>query len=264
MWLGIGSVKGGVGSTTAALELAYAATRRRVGRRHRRVAVIDLDPQAAATEAVEPASREVGVKDVFATRQQLSLRDVLVPTSWPRILIAPASRELANREVDLTPASMHVLREARDSEEIADLVDDVIIDIPRTGGRVAFSGLLATERFFVTAKATMWAFQGAEDMTYNALRVKGLGNDRLSVSGYIVSDYEESSASLRILNDMRARYGKLVCDPPIPRASLVPDALESYHTPCREFGDGDLSSVADRYQEIYDALLKRERETDGG
>jgi chromosome partitioning protein len=263
MWLGIGSVKGGVGTTTAALELAYAATRRRVGRRLRRVALIDLDPQGGATDAVEPVDRTAGVKDVLAPgragEEPLRLREILVPTAWPRVLLAQASRELANRERDLTPQRMHVLRKARDTGEIADLVDDVIIDLSRNSGRVALSGMLAAEKLLITARASMWAFQGAEEMTYTALRVREAGNPGLEICGYVVSEFEEKPESLRILGDMKSRYQHLVHDPPIPRNPLVSEALESYHTPCREFSNGALVPVADGYQAIYDRLLEKER-----
>lgn len=255
MWIGVGKGKGGAGCTTSALELAYAATRRRTRSGGlRRVAVLDLDPQGNATDVLEPASRRIGIKDVLAP-EPLALGDVLVPTVWEQVLVAPADRFLANREADLTPSGIATLRRARLSGEIADLVDDVIVDLPRDIGKITAAGLLGIEHLFITARSTIWGAQGAEEMRYTAQRISGKGNPELKISGYIVAAHEETEDSRRVLEEMKSRFGNLLLAPPIPRNPRVSEALESYHTPCREYGAG-LEPVADIYQDFYDRLLK--------
>ncbi|MFJ2819087.1 ParA family protein [Streptomyces sp. NPDC087294] len=252
MWIGVGKGKGGAGCTTSALELAYAASRRRTrsGRR-RRVGLLDLDPQGNATDVLEPASRSVGIKDVLAPDEPLHLRDVLVPTEWEGVLVAPADRFLANREIDLTPGRIAALRRARLEGHIADLVDDVVIDLPRDIGKIAACGLLGIEHLFIAARATVWGAQGAEEMRYTAQRVAEKGNPELRISGYIVTAYENTSDSRRILQEMKERFGSDLLMPPIPRRSRISESLESYHTACREYG-AELEKVADIYQKIWD------------
>ncbi|MFC9431484.1 ParA family protein [Streptomyces sp. NPDC056987] len=252
MWIAVGKGKGGAGCTTAVLELAYAAARRRRGRRPRRVGVIDLDPQGNATDVLEPESRSLGIKDVLNPHSPLSLRDVLVPASWERILVAPADRFLANREVDITARGITALRRARLSGEIDDLVDDVIIDLPRDVGKLAATGLLGAETLFIAAQATMWGAQGAEEMRYTAERISAKGNPDLRIAGFIISAYDDARDSKRVLNEMKENFGEKVILPPIPRRVRVREAIESYHTPCREYGGEDLVEVSDIYQSVYD------------
>ncbi|MFI5752454.1 ParA family protein [Streptomyces sp. NPDC051644] len=254
MWIGVGKGKGGAGCTTSSLELAYAATRRKRDGRRRRVAVIDLDPQGNATDVLEPESRRIGIKDALAPDQPLPLREVLVPTVWDGVLLAPADRFLANRAADMDPRAVATLRRARLSGEIEDLVDDVVIDLPRDIGKLAAAGLLGIEHLFIAARATVWGAQGAEEMRYTAEKISEKGNPELSIAGYIVTAYEGTQDSSRVLGEIENCFGGLLIKPPVPRCPEITEALESYHTPCREFG-GDAESVADLYQAIYDRLL---------
>jgi chromosome partitioning protein len=256
MWIAVGKGKGGAGCTTASLELAYAATRRMRGVRQRRVALLDLDPQGNASSVVEPDSRSVGIKDALAPVSPLRLRDVLTPTSWEGISVASADRFLANREADITAEGIAALRTARLSGEIDDLVDDVIIDLPRDIGKLSATGLLGAEWLFITARATMWGAQGAEEMRYTAQKIARKGNPDLKIAGYIVAAYEENEDSERVLGEMRNAFGEQILNPVVPRRVRVSEAIESYHTPCREYGD-DLTIVADTYQSFYDSLLEK-------
>ncbi|WP_327359818.1 ParA family protein [Streptomyces sp. NBC_01304] len=257
----MGKGKGGAGCTTASLELAYAATRRRrPDGQPRRAAVIDLDPQGNATDVLEPNTRRIGIKDALAPNDPLALRDVLVPTMWPGVLVAAGGRFLANREADLTARGMATLRQARLSGELSDLVDDVIVDLPKDVGKLSATGLLGIEHLYITARPTIWGAQGAEEMRYTAGRIAQKGNPELQIAGYIIAAYEETSDAERVHTEMRDRFGDLVQDPPVPRRARVPEALESYHTPCREYG-GDLTDVADVYQSLYDRLLDKGEES---
>ncbi|MFF2902713.1 ParA family protein [Streptomyces sp. NPDC057966] len=254
MWIGVGKGKGGAGCTTSALELAYAATRRRRGGRRRRVAVLDLDPQGNATDVLEPETRRTGIKDALMPGQPLRLRDVLVPSVWSHVMVAPADRFLANREADMDPRGIATLRRARLGGELDDLVDDVVIDLPRDIGKLAAVGLLGAEHLFVAARATVWGAQGAEEMRYTAKKIAEKGNPELSIAGYIVTAYDDKGDSRRVLGEIRNQFGDSLVKEPVPRCLEITEALESYHTPGREFGEG-AEVVSTVYQGIYDQLL---------
>src|SRR5664279_14387 len=81
------SGKGGVGKTTAAVNVAALAAR------SLRVVLWDLDPQGAATHclAAIPAARGAA-KEVARGRRPLT--DDVVATRWTRLAIVPADRSL--------------------------------------------------------------------------------------------------------------------------------------------------------------------------
>ncbi|GAA2100435.1 ParA family protein [Streptomyces albiaxialis] len=269
MWIGVGKGKGGTGGTTSALEIAHAAVRRRRQEGDpRAIAVLDLDPQGDATTVLEPERLSPGIKDVLARPVAddqlgdgpLSLRAVLTPTAWDGIVAAPAGRLLANREIDMVPESLRALRGARLSEELDDMVADVVVDLPRGLGNLAVAGLLAIEELFIVARASLWSAQGAEEMRYSAERIRARRNPELEIAGIIVTEFDRTRDAKRILRTMRESrtLGNLVLSPPIPRNPLVRESIESFHTPLRDFGDAGLIEIADMYQGIYDEMRARQ------
>ncbi|MGA1701754.1 MAG: ParA family protein, partial [Candidatus Nanopelagicales bacterium] len=80
------SLKGGVGKSTTVLGLAGAAWARGL-----RALVIDLDPQANATVALDPPPFAFTVGDVLADARPGIAREAIVPTGWgPQVDLLPS------------------------------------------------------------------------------------------------------------------------------------------------------------------------------
>ncbi|MDI3279607.1 AAA family ATPase, partial [Arthrobacter sp. AL08] len=95
----IGNRKGGVGKTSVTLGLATGL--RLIGKK---VLVIDLDPQANATDALEGAG-EFDIFDVLYGGEAGTLGQAITPTSWSGIDLIPSSESLARLETEsiMTP-----------------------------------------------------------------------------------------------------------------------------------------------------------------
>jgi cellulose biosynthesis protein BcsQ len=120
------SGKGGVGKTTAAVNVAALAAR------SRRVVLWDLDPQGAATHclAAVPAARGVA-KDV--ARGKRALIDSAVATRWEGLALVAADRTARN--LDRLLDDDHLLRDRL--EALRDHYDLVVLDCPPGAGRLA-------------------------------------------------------------------------------------------------------------------------------
>jgi cellulose biosynthesis protein BcsQ len=93
------SIKGGVGKSTAAVNLAHAAAT--AG--GRRTLLWDLDAQGATTFLVQSAP-QAGRKARAALAGDADLADLVIETAIPRLHLLPADRSLRRLEGDLAQA----------------------------------------------------------------------------------------------------------------------------------------------------------------
>ncbi|MGH8246718.1 MAG: ParA family protein [Gammaproteobacteria bacterium] len=118
------NLKGGVGKTTAAVNLAFAATKR-----GRSVLVWDLDPQGAATYffRVKPKVKGGGKKLINGKRE---LADFIKGTNYENLDLMPA--DFSYRNLDLYLKKKHKTRDrlARLIDPIQRDYDFVILDSP--------------------------------------------------------------------------------------------------------------------------------------
>lgn len=118
------NLKGGVGKTTAAVNLAFAATRR-----GRRILVWDLDPQGAATFffRVKPKVKGGGKKLISGKRE---LADFIKATNYGNLDLMPA--DFSFRNLDLYLKKKHKTRDrlARLIDPIRQDYDFVVLDSP--------------------------------------------------------------------------------------------------------------------------------------
>src|SRR3954452_17098807 len=103
--LAIANQKGGVGKTTTAINLGTALAA--IGEN---VLILDLDPQGNASTGlgIDLKHREVSTYDVL--RGEAALREAILPTSVPRLHIAPSTMDLSGSELETAQARDRAFR----------------------------------------------------------------------------------------------------------------------------------------------------------
>jgi cellulose biosynthesis protein BcsQ len=216
------SLKGGVGKTTVALGLAGAALVHGV-----RTLVVDLDPQANATVALDAASTTASVADVLDEPSPAVLRRAIVPSGWGEgvdVLVGAEQTERHNRpDPDaahlgrLGRALEHLALRAPDGPDTADGADGadgsggpdgghdrggdgapgwsadappyrlVIVDCPPSLGQLTRGALAAADRALLVTDPTMFAVSGVQ-RAFDAVHAeRERGNPHLQPLGVLVN-----------------------------------------------------------------------------
>lgn len=155
--------KGGSGKTTTAVHLTQF-----LALRGYRVLAVDLDPQASLTAlfGIQPElDKNPSFYDALRyDENRRSIKEIISPTNFPLLSLAPANLELQEYEYE-TPIAMHAedpragrmfyTRIGSALEEIDENYDVVVIDCPPQLGYLTLTALAASTSVLITVHPQM-------------------------------------------------------------------------------------------------------------
>jgi chromosome partitioning protein len=179
--------KGGVGKTTAAVNLAAA-----LAQLGQRVCVIDLDPQAHATThlGIEPDGKAGSMYEVLVNNRPLAeVRRKVGERLW----VAGSDINLAAAEVELAGVVGRevILRDLLLQDEGA--FDFVFMDCAPSLGVLTLNALAAANEVFIPLQPHFLALHGMGKLLETTALVARRINPSLKVTGIILSLYEAST-----------------------------------------------------------------------
>lgn len=224
--IAIGNQKGGVGKTATTLGLASAA--RAAGAR---VLVLDLDPQANATDVLSPVVADgPGSFGVLADPKRgggVSVEDAISPTAWSGVDIVPATYALAEVDSDTSATQPLRLRKALTAAgETLARYDVMLLDCPPSLGRLLMAGLVAASDLLIVTEPGQHALQGVGRLEETAAEVRdGFGQDTPRLIGIIANRAKQRTADHVFREgELRTAYGELVLPGVVPDRIAVADA----------------------------------------
>ena len=244
--------KGGSGKTTTAVNLAAA-----LGEKDRRVLVVDLDPQASASNwyGVKDAGR--GLLEVFTDGRDLT--SLVQGTEAPGVSIVPSSSWLVGIEKALSgEVGAETLLRKRTGDLAAGKWDYMLIDCPPTLGTLTVNALTAVQEVLVPVEAHVMALNGLVQLIQTVNAVKERLHPPLRMAGILACRVDARTRhALEVVEQLRERFLRVVYRT-IIRENVRLAECPSFGVPITQY-DPD-SHGAEDYRSLAGEVIKQEKD----
>ena len=251
--IAISNQKGGVGKTTTTINLAAALSRQGFS-----TLVVDIDPQGNASTGlgIEPEARGLTTYDLLL--DGAALTDVVVPTEFNGILIAPATTDLSSADIELVANERRstLLRDAFQAEAFVALsLDYVLIDCPPSLNLLTVNAMVAADAILIPLQSEFFALEGLSQLMLTIREIRQSANPALRIEGILLTMHDQRNRlSQQVERDARETLGDLVFKTIVPRNVRVSEA-PSHARPVIDYDPMSKGSLA--YQALAQELLAR-------
>lgn len=242
--LAIYNIKGGVGKTATAVNLAYLSATAGI-----RTLLWDLDPQASATfyfrvrDGVDGRLRKL-------VRGKKRLASFVRGTDYEGLDLLPADFDYRNLDLELEKAGKPRRRMRNMLGPLADLYDHVYLDCAPSISLVSEGVFAAADALLVPTIPTTLSLRTLDQLQGY---LKRIGNDRVQVLPFFCMADRRKALHRRILDDAAGRAQRFLRST-IPYSSVV-EQMGIHRTPLGVFAPG---SDADRaYRELWREAMSR-------
>lgn len=245
--ISVANQKGGCGKTTTAVNLsAYLA------QKGRRMLLIDLDPQGAATTSLGVKKRKLEKTVYNVMVDDIGLSDVIIPGVAPGLDIAPANMNLSAAEQGLVnqPGRETIIKMKLKAQSGYDYV---LIDTPPSLGILTLNSLVACSTLIIPVQTEYFAMEGMSQL----LKIIKMVEERLLGSSikrrYLLTMYDaRTNLSKEVAEQVREHFKDEVYKTVIPRSVKLAEA-PSHGKPISLHEPDSPGALA--YQQLADEVI---------
>jgi chromosome partitioning protein len=212
--------KGGVGKTTTTVNLGAA-----LAYYGRKVLIIDLDPQGAASIALNRKAKPDQKTIYNSLMGDVLIKDIVISTSIENLDIIPANIDLSASEVQLINEVARESVLARTIKPITNDYDVILIDSQPSLGLLTVNALTASKGVIIPLEAEYFAMRGAALLVDTIEKIAERLNPTLKIDGILVTMFDPRTLhSKEVLHNVKDGFKDKVFETVINRTIKFPDS----------------------------------------
>jgi len=218
--IAIANQKGGVGKTTTAINLAASLAANDL-----KVLLVDTDPQGNSTSGLG-VQKGLGRSSLYEVLMgHATLEEVIVPTSFDGLEVAPADRNLVGANLELVDMAG---REERLREALAVVREAyayVLIDCPPALDLLTLNALVAADSVLIPIQCEYFALEGISQLMDTLDRIRESFQHPLRIEGVLLTMFDErTNLARQVAADLREFFIGDVFRTVIPRSVRLAEA----------------------------------------
>lgn len=241
--------KGGVGKTTATVNLAAALSRLK-----KKVLVVDLDVQCTATKTYNKTSPYDG-HTIYEILTGKNSEAVTYETKDKNIDYMPSSSDMRYVEMELNRKREreHIL--SKYIKVVEDSYDFIILDCPPGKGIITDNAMVAAQKVIIPVKCEVYSMYGLSDIINEINDVHETCNDQLEMLGILANEYDGRTIINReIIESLREQFPGKVFETKI-RKNV---ALSEFSSQCENVFDYNTHcNGAEDFSDLAKEVIKK-------
>tara|TARA_B100000575_G_scaffold61991_1_gene47233 strand:+ start:145 stop:939 length:795 start_codon:yes stop_codon:yes gene_type:complete len=217
--------KGGVGKTTTVINLAAG-----LSKLHKKILVIDLDPQGNATTGLGLSNMETSSHTIYGVLNgTIKISEAIKKTQFENLDIITSNVDLSGLEVETADdGNRAFILKAKLASYLKDTggnYDYVLIDCPPSLNLLTIMALVCSSSLLVPLQTEFFALEGLTQLMKTIERIKVSLNPNLKIRGILLTMYDKrNKLSSQVEKEARDYFSEKVYVTVIPRNVRLSEA----------------------------------------